>query len=298
MTLVDTILQGTILGLSTGFIYALLSLGLALNNGVMKIINYAHGEFIMLAMYVSYWLAMGYVIPGYRMEAILTPLITFPLFMAMGFATYEVFIKRIVAAPPQSQSAVTLGLAILLQNVVLALWTSITRALPYSIIMGTITIGPYVLPQSRLIASIISVVAIAAVQLFLLKTDFGIAMRATSDDRDAGALMGVNVPRIYSSSFGLGLALNAIAASLLITYHYAEPTVGAIYSLVAWATIAMAGSGAKLVGTTVASGLILGLVETIGVGLWMHRARNLILFTVFIAILWLRPQGLFAARRR
>jgi branched-subunit amino acid ABC-type transport system permease component len=200
----DTLLQSIITGVLMGFIYALIAVGLSIIYGVMNVVNFAHGDFVMLSMYLSYMAGTLLV-----WDAVATPLITVPLLFLFGFITYYLLIDKTLRQMYVVQLAVTVGLQIFLRSLALIIWKAQPRALQYSLIQGNIQIFGYSILTSRLIAAIVSLIFIAAIAYFLNKTWAGAAIRAASDDLDTASLMGVNYHRTYALTFAIGAALTA-----------------------------------------------------------------------------------------
>ncbi len=286
--MIDSIIQNLINGTMMGAIYALIALGLSLIYGVMNIVNFAHGDFVMLSMYFTY---LAGTLLG--IDAVWTPFLTFPFLFAVGVLTYYAIVDRTLRQHYVTQIAVTVGLQLFLRAVAQIAWQAQPRALPYSIIQGQFTIGRYQFLTSRLISAAVSVVAIFAVYLFLTKTWPGRAIQAASDDLDVAALMGVNYKRTYALTFGLGSALTAIAGGLLMTFQQVDPTMGIRFGLLSWCVLALAGLG-SIPGLLI-SGLIVGAGEALS-SLWDPRARSLVVYLIFILVLWVKPRGLFGRK--
>ncbi len=285
----DTIAQNLINGAMMGCIYALIALGLSIVFGVMNIVNFAHGDFVMLSMYLTYW--SGTLLD---VDAVWTPLVTFPALFVVGVLTYYAIVDRTLRQHYVTQIAVTVGLQLFLRAFAQIVWQAQPRALPYSIIQGQVTIGGYQIILSRFVSAIVSVIAIVAVYLFLTRTWPGRAIQAASDDLDVASLLGVNHRRIYALSFGLGSALAAIAGGLLMTFQQVDPTMGIRFGLLSWCVLALAGLG-SIPGLLI-SGIIVGAAEALSMALWDPRARSLVVYLIFIMVLWVRPRGLFGRK--
>jgi branched-chain amino acid transport system permease protein len=285
----ETFIQNLINGAMMGVIYALITLGLSLIFGVMNVVNFAHGDFVMLSMYFTFWIG---ILWGF--DAVATPLITFPLLFLIGVLTYYALIDRTLRQLYVTQVAVTVGLMTFLRAITQVLWKAQPRALPYSIIQGRVMLGEYTIMFSRLVPAIVSIVAIFAVYLFLAKTWPGRAIRAASDDLDAASLAGINYRRTYALAFGLGSALTAIAAGLLMTFQQVDPSMGLRFGLLSWCILALAGLGS--VPGLLISGMIVGAAEALAMAFWDPRARSLVVYLIFILVLWLRPRGLFGRK--
>ncbi len=287
MTLVT---QSLVNGVLMGFVYALIALGLSIVFGVMNLSNFAHGEFVMVAMYATYWVALGVGI-----DAVGTPVLTVPLLFAFGMLVYYLLLDRILHRAYVTRLAVTVGLMTFLRAAAQLLFKPNPRALPYSIITGRITLpGGLVILQSRLVSALISVVAIFGVYLFLERTWPGRAMRAASDDVEAASLMGVNYRQVYGLSLGLAAAMTAIAGGLLMSFQQVEPMVGLRFGLVSWCVMCLAGLGS--IPSLLISGVIVGIAESIALAFWDPNARTVVVYTIFMLVLSLRPRGLFGKK--
>ena len=287
--MVDTVVQNLISGSLMGCIYALIALGLSVIYGVMNVVNFAHGDFVMLSMYFTFWASTWLGI-----DAVGTPLFTFPLLFFIGLLTYYAIVDRTLRQHYVTQIAVTVGLQLFLRAFAQIAWQAQPRALSYSLIQGRIEVGNYTIILSRLISAVVSVLAIMAVYFFMNKTWPGRAMRAASDDLDAASLVGVNQRRTYAIAFGLGSALTAIAGGLLMTFQQVDPTMGVRFGLLSWCVLALAGLG-SIPGMLV-TGVIVGAAEALSMALWDPRARSLVVYLIFILVLWLRPRGLFGRK--
>ncbi len=283
------IIQNLIDGSMMGSIYGLIALGLSLIFGVMNIVNFAHGDFVMLSMYFTFFIGNFLAF-----DAVFTPLLSIPIMFIFGILTYFLVIERTLQERFVVQVAVTVGLMTFLRALTQLIWQARPRALPFSIIQGNITIGEFTILLSRMTASIVSIVVIIAIYLLLKYTWIGKSIRATSDDLDAASLMGVNFRWTYAFAFGLGSSLTALAGGLLMTFQQVDPTMGLRFGLLSWCIMAMSGLG-SILGLLI-SGIIVGSAESLAMGFWDPRARSLIVYLIFIIILWLRPRGLFGRK--
>lgn len=287
--MVISFLQNIIDGSMMGCIYALIALGLSLIFGVMNIVNFAHGDFVMLSMYFTFFVASSF-----SMDAVFTPLLTVPILFLIGVVTYYLIIQKTLRERFVVQVAVTVGLMTFLRAVAQMAWQARPRALSISIIQGNFQIGELTILQSRLISALVSIAVIIAIYLFLNRTWLGRSVRATSDDVDAASLMGVNYKWTYAFAFGLGSAMTALAGGLLMSFQQVDPTMGLRFGLLSWCILAMTGMG-SILGLLI-SGIIVGAAESLAMGFWDPRARSLIVYLIFITILWLKPRGLFGRK--
>ncbi|MEM1946745.1 MAG: branched-chain amino acid ABC transporter permease [Candidatus Caldarchaeum sp.] len=283
------IVQTIVFGLMLGGVYALAAMGLALLFGVANLVNFAHGEYIMLAMYITYLVSISFF-----QDPVLSPIATIPAFFGIGVLTYFGVFKRLIKAPPLSQIAATVGILVLLRNLALAIWAAEPKAPPTTVFASSINIGPIIIPMDKLLATCVSVAALAALNQFLERSRLGIAMRAAADDVEAVSLMGVDVGRLFLLTTGISMALVGLSGSLIMTYQAVTPTSGLLFGLLTWAIVALAGLGT--VKGILISSTIFGLADSFASGLWDARGREIVLYGLFILILWLKPKGLFGRR--
>ncbi|MBW1861161.1 MAG: branched-chain amino acid ABC transporter permease [Deltaproteobacteria bacterium] len=284
--MLETILQLIINGLLLGGIYALISIGLTLIFGVLEIINFAHGEFLMLGMYASFWLFELLGIDPY-----LSLFILIPAFFLLGLAVQRIIIQPIIDAPPLNQIFATVGLSIVLQNVALFFWKADYRTVRTAYSSLVLKTHGLMISFPRLVAFVLALTMIAALLIFLKRTYTGKAIQALAQERRAAMLMGININRTYQIAFGIGTACVGAAGAMLIPIYYAFPTVGALFVLVAFVVVILGGYN-SLVGALV-GGLIIGLVESFSGFFISPHLKEAIYFAIFILILLYRPTGLF-----
>jgi branched-chain amino acid transport system permease protein len=282
---VQLILSGILLG----GVYALAALGLNLIFGVAKVVNFAHGEFLMLGMYAGFWLMTTTGINPY----LGAPLIAI-LFFGLGLVFYAGLMRFTIYKPELTQVFATLGLGILLQNAALMAWSADYRTLQ---VMpagwdSLNVLGAFV-PTNRLIAFAYSVAILAAVIVFLRTTFIGRAIEAVSQDLMSARLMGIDPNRVFLITFGLGIALTGVAGAVLVPSFYAFPSVGSFFVLASFVVVVLGGLG-SVVGT-IAGGLILGLVETT-VGYFAPDLKEATHFVLLIGLLTVRPHGLLGVK--
>ncbi len=288
--MVETLLQVAISGLLVGGVYALISIGLTLIFGVTRIINFAHGELLMVAMYATFWLFQLFALDPYIALAVVTPL----LFL-VGLIVHRIVIQPILGAPPLMQIFATVGLSVALQNGALLLWKADYRTIRTTYSTAVVEVGGLFISLPRLVAFLIAMALAAALFLFLTKTPLGKAIRATAQDRKAAMLMGVDVHRIYLLSFGIGTACVGVAGALLMPVYYTFPTVGTYFVLTAFVVVVLGGMG-NMVGAFL-GGLIIGLVEAFSGFLIAPALKEAVYFILFILVLLLKPSGLFGMGR-
>jgi len=280
--------QIVVQGLLVGGIYALAAAGLTLIAGVMKIINIAHGELIMLAMYITYFL---YTLFG--LDPLLSVVVTLPLFFALGCFLQRFCIERLITGPPMSIIIFASGLIFFAQNLAATLWTQDFRVLRgYTAI--TFELFGLRLTSIRLTILVSAVVVTVLLYLLLSKTKVGRAIRATSQNVEAAQLMGVNVKFIRVISFGLGVALAGLAGSLLMTIYYLYPAVGTPFGVIALIVVFLGGAG-SIFGALI-GGLTIGIVEALTGFYLALELKDIAAYIAFIIILLVRPWGLFGVK--
>jgi branched-chain amino acid transport system permease protein len=287
--LFTSFIQYVVLGLMLGGVYALAAMGLALLFGVANLVNFAHGEYIMLAMYMTYVVSLGFI-----QDPVLSPIVTVPVFLLIGVLTYLGVFKRLVTAPPLSQIAATVGILVLLRNLALTIWAAEPKAPPYTVFATSVNLGPLTIPFDKLVATVVSIAALLILYFFLERSRLGVAMRASADDVEAVSLMGVDTNRLFLVTTGISMALVGLSGSLIMTFQAVTPTSGLLFGLLTWAIVALAGLGT--VRGIFVSAIIFGVVDSLASGIWDPRGREIVLYGLFILILWVRPKGLFGRR--
>ena len=285
----DILFPSVLNGLTTGAVYALIALGLTLIYGVLHIINFAHGALLMVALYAVYLL---------KTEAGIDPYMALPIVVAgmfvLGYALQRGVINRASHGRDENILLVTLGLAIVLENLALIVFKSDTRTIETAYTLSTVQIGPAFIAVPKLVAFGGALVFAALLLLIVTRTDLGRAIRAVAKEKQGARLMGIDVDHVYAMSFGIGLACLGAAACFLLPAYYVNPLVGSGFVLVAFTIVVLGGMG-SFAGALV-GGLLVGVVESIG-GLVLGESLGQIgIFAIFIAVLLLRPQGLFGAK--
>ena len=281
----DQLLQQLADAILIGLMYSLVAIGLTLIWGVMNIVNFAHGEFLMLGMFASFWL-----FTLYRIDPIFSIPICFVGMFIMGTLIYRFIVSKVMKGPMLAQLVVTFGLSIFISNLAVYFWTPDFRLLPATILHGTWHVGGINLSVPKVAASIGSVIASVCVLLFLKRTKTGKAILATEMDRDAALLMGINTERINSLSFGVGTALVGVAGAFLSTYYYIYPQVGGLFGLIAFCVVALGGFG-SIEGAFIA-GILVGLAQTLGGFFFDPSYKYAIVFLIYLITIWIRPKGL------
>jgi branched-chain amino acid transport system permease protein len=285
----DILLQTLASGVLIGLIYALVAIGLTLIFGVMDVVNFAHGEFLMFGMYSSFWL--------YAMYA-LDPIFTLPLtalfLFALGVFLYKLVIRKITNAPMVSQIFTTFGLMILFRGIAQFLWKPDFRTIEHSVVSGQITLGNFQIGLPQVVAGAGAIVVTAGIYLFLTRTRLGAALEATAADKEAAQLMGIDSQKMFALAWGVGAACAGIAGALLSTFFPIFPEVGANFILIAFVVVNLGGFG-SVIGALIA-GILVGVIEVMGGFFLGPQYKLAIVLTLFLAILMFRPQGLLGKK--
>lgn len=281
MTLIQIIVGGLLLGA----VYALFSAGLTLIWGMMNVINFAHGEFVMIGMYVAYltvtWLNGG--------PLVFAPAAAILLFL-LGIAVYFGLIRHITRGPMIAQILSTFGLALLLRYLAFWLFSANFKTLPDNLIPGTLNIGGILIGMPQLVAGIVALALTIGMHLLLTRTAIGSQLLAVAEDRQAAMLMGIRPDRMQAFAWGLSAAGAGIAGALIATFYYIVPTVGESLALTAFVVVAFGGFG-SVPGAMIA-GLLIGVIQSLSAYLFGPVYKDVVVYALFVAILWVRPQGL------
>jgi branched-chain amino acid transport system permease protein len=288
----ETIIQSLASGLLMGLLYGLIAVGLALIFGLMDVVNFAHGEFLMAAMYATFGLAVF---------ATLDPLIASPLvaaamfgFGALVYLGVVRFAMRAKANVGMVQIFATFGLAILIRGVAQLLFTPDYRNVQNIWLGGkTVSLGGIYLPVPQLAGAAVSIAAFAGLWLLISRTDFGKALEATREDSGAVALVGIDRNRVFTLGWGLGAALVGLAGAILSIFYYIHPNVGATFGLIAYVTVALGGFGSVF--GALAAGVLVGLVEAVTALILPPSLKSIGIYAMYLAVVFIRPRGLFGS---
>jgi len=283
---VETFVQSLVSGVLTGSLYAMIGVGLTVVFGVMRIINLAHGDLVMLGMYGAFW---SHVL--WRIDPFVSLILWVPLMFLGGMLIYRFLLRSIIPGGELNILLYTAGLSLLIANLALFSWTGDYRTikLPYAIT----PLRPFgiAVPIPLALAFVLAAAITLALYLFLARTDLGRAIRATSQNAEAAALMGIDVGRVAMVTFGLGSALAGAAGVLLGPSLYLYPTVGEILIAKCFVIVVLGGLGS--VAGAIAGGILLGLVESLGAVYVSVAYKDTIGFVIFLLVLLFRPSGLF-----
>jgi len=282
----EIIMQAIVSGLLMGLIYALIAAGLSLIFGLMNIINFAHGEHLMLSMFSSFWLWSLF-----GLDPIVSLPFTVLLMAACGVLTHYLLIRFILKEKMLIQICATFGLSIFLRSVAQFFWTPDFRNVDQPLLEGRIEIANIFIGQPQFFAGLVCLLAFLALYLFVTRTETGLALQATAQDREAAEILGIPSDRMFALGWGIGLGCVGIAGALMSNYFFVFTDVGVNFALFAFVAVALGGFG-SVIGCLYA-GIIIGLVESLG-GLLIDPSYKLLyVFAIYLLVVGFRPQGLF-----
>jgi branched-chain amino acid transport system permease protein len=289
------ILEGTINGILMGSIYGLTALGLTVIFGVLKVINFAHGSLIMVSMYVAYWAIIFTGVHPYIALIIVVPVMYF-----FGYYLQDIIIKPIFKAEkdirePITVIIVTTGVWYILDNLTLLIFGPQYRNIQNNPLRGKmLEIGDMLISVPKLWGFVTAVITASAIYWFLQKTRTGRAIRATSLDREAASLMGINQFKIYNIAFGIGTAIVGISAVTLVPFYNIFPTVGVLFDIKGFIIVVLGGLGS--IGGAILGGIIIGLIESIAPMFITATWAEAIVYGLFLVVLFVKPSGLFGVK--
>lgn len=276
-------------GLMLGAVYALIALGLTLIYGVLHIVNFAHGALLTVAMYLV-WLASD----RFGLDPYVAILVVTPMMFAIGYCLQRFIIGPASRGSDNGILLATLGLSIVIQNLLLAGFNSDTRTIATDYAFEIVPLGPLLLSLPRVIGLGVSVVTAVLLWAILNRTDIGKAIRAVAKEKLGASLVGINVAHVYAMTFAIGTACLAIAGGLLMPSFYVSPTTGAAFVLVAFTIVVLGGMG-SIPGALI-GGFLIGVVEAISSLFLGDSLGQIGIFLIFILVLLVKPTGLFGAR--
>ena len=279
------IIQCTIVGLMMGSVYALIALGFNLIHGVVRVINFSHGMFVLVGMYLSM-----VVYEALGLDPYLALVFTLPAAFIIGVVLHRLFVHPILNAPRINQLILTLGLMIFMENCLLIIFGGRTRGLGLWYTSKSILLGNISINYSLLFASICTLLSMVGLIFFLRHTRLGKSMRAVADEREAAGLLGTNVWNVYAIAFGLAAVLAAIAGAATVSYWIVIPSDGRPIVIKAFIVAVFGGAGS--IGGTILGGVILGLLENYALLVVNPSLSSAISLAVMIAVILARPSGL------
>jgi branched-chain amino acid transport system permease protein len=279
------LLQVVVSGLLMGAVYALFSSGLTLIWGMMNVVNFAHGDFVMLAMYAAFFaftvLHLGpvFFVPGAA-----------ALLFLLGVAVYLGLVRHVAKGPMLAQILGTFGLALVLRYGAFWAFTANFVSLPDTLVGGTFVIGGLRIEASRLLAGVLALVITLGMHLVLTRTALGSRLLAVAEDRNAAMLMGIRPDRMQAIAWGVGAASAGVAGALIALFFYISPTVGESLALIGFVVVCLGGFGS--VPGALLAGLGIGVIEALSAYLIGAVYQDVVVYALFLLVLWVRPQGL------
>ena len=274
-------------GILSGLLYALVAAGLSMMWGVMDVINFAHGEFLMVAMYLCYWI--GEIL---GIDPLFSWIAGGIFLFLMGALTYRLIIKNSLGKAAMAPLLATFGLSMLLKNFCMNRFTPNFRLLSGTIMEGkTFEVAGAIVSLPQLVTAIFSLVVLLGVYWLIKKTRVGWAIQATAMDKEAAELMGIDTENIYLLVFGIGGACVGVAGGLMTTYLAVHPEVGGLFSLIAFVVVALGGFG-SIPGALFAA-LLIGLVESFAGFYVAAVVKYVAVFAIYLVVILIRPKGLF-----
>lgn len=292
MSLMPSIINGA----SMGAIYGLIAMGLTLIFGTMRVTNFAHGAMLMLAMISAYsiWAVTG-------VNPYLLIVIIGPLMFCLGYATQMLLVRPVLKVESDKNDPIgvlllTAGLSIVLENLALMIFGADYRMAQTDFSNTVFSFGSVTLSAPRLYGLIITLGVSVLLWIFLQRTEIGRQLRATGMDRNTAALMGINSEKTFAVAFGIGCALLAVAALVLLPFYYVTPSVGNVFQTRAFIVVVLGGLGS--VPGALVGGIIIGLIETIAAQFMTASITSVLIYLVFLVVLFVKPTGLFGSKLR
>jgi len=290
----ETFIQLLVSGLLMGISYGVLAAGLALIFGVVKIVNFAHAAFAVLAMYFpAFWF-----LEWWGIDPFISAIIALPVFFVVGYATQRMIIDKVIGTPAAEMSTliVTMGLSLLIENGILIGWSGAPRIINLPYTLGSFKVGNILLNQAQTYSFIIALVLIAGLFVFLNKTMLGKAIRAVADDPECCAYMGINLRFAYCLAFGVGIAITASGGCLIATYRPFNPFYAETIIVIIFACCIL--GGVTSVQGALIGGIIIGCIQMLSTMVVAVALQNVAVFLLFVLFLYLKPEGLFGRKGR
>jgi branched-chain amino acid transport system permease protein len=290
----ETFLQLLVSGLLMGVSYGVLAAGLALIFGVIKIVNFAHAAFAVLAMYFpAFWF-----LEWWGIDPFISSIIALPIFFVVGYGTQRMIIDKVIGTPAAEMSTliVTMGLSLLIENGILIGWSGAPRIINLPYTLGSFKVGSVLLNQAQTYSFFIALVLIAALFVFLNKTMLGKAIRAVADDPESCAYMGINLRFAYCLAFGVGIAITASGGCLIATYRPFNPFYAETIIVIIFACCIL--GGVTSVQGALIGGIIIGCIQMLSTMVVAVALQNVAVFLLFVLFLYLKPEGLLGRKGR
>jgi branched-chain amino acid transport system permease protein len=283
-------LQAIVNGMLVGGVYSLMAVGLSLIFGVMRVINFAHGDMMVWGMYLTLWLFVSFGVDPY-----LSIVVTGVAVFLLGAAIQRGLVNRILRAPHEMQILLMLGVALVLENTALMVWGPDPRRVSPSYALSTFWLGPVVFDVPRVVTFGVALALALALYLFLKRTDLGRTIRAASDNQVGALLVGADITKVFGLAFGIGAACVGAAGTLLTPFLPFTPSTGLFFTMTSFNIVIIGGMG-SLLGAFV-GGILVGVSESIGAIVLVPSLKEIVTFVLLVFILLFRPQGLFGSAR-
>lgn len=290
----ENALQLIVSGILVGVSYGVLASGLALIFGVMKIINFAHADFAVLAMYFpTFWF-----LQWWNIDPFISAAIALPLFFVLGYVTQRLLLERVIGGSESETSTLimTMGFSLLIDNLILIGWSGAPRIINQPYTLETWRVGKVLINHAQAYSLFISLVLIGGLFLFLNKTMIGKAIKAAGDDPEGCAYMGIDLHFVYGVAFALGIAITATGGCIMATYRPFNPFFGESIVVILFASVVLGGI-TSITGALV-GGLIIGIIQQLSSFFVTVSLQNVAVFMVFVLFLYFRPQGLLGKKER
>ncbi len=290
----SNLIEATIGGILMGGLYGFIAVSLSLIFGVAQIVNFAHGALLMVAMFMVYWILVLLKIDPY-----LAALLAAAFLFLFGYFFQNLFIepilKREKETAPLTVILLTSGLMLMLENIALLLFGADYRMVKTPYTGKSWSLAGMMIVQPRLIGFLLALILVFLLELYLRKTNLGRAIRATSQDREAARLMGIDDYRVYKIVFGIGTTMLGFAGSFLAPFYYIHPAIGEIFVLKSFVIVVLGGLGS--ISGALLAGIIVGVIESVGAQFMNSAMTESLIFIIFIACLVVKPTGLLGKRR-
>jgi len=290
----ENLAQIIVSGLLVGMSYAVLAAGLALIFGVMKIVNFAHASFAVLAMYIpAFWF-----LQWWKINPFISSVIALPMFFGLGYLTQRGLIERVMGKPESEMSTliITMGLSFLIDNIILTVWSGAPRIINEPYTTDTWRIGNVLINHAQTYSLFISIFIIGGLFIFLNKTMLGKGIKAAADNPGSCAYMGINLRFVYGIAFALGIATTAAGGCLMATYRSFNPFYDESIVVIIFACVVLGGM-TSITGSLI-GGLIIGLIQQVSALLFTISIQNVAIFAIFALFLYIRPQGILGKKER
>ena len=288
------LIEATINGVLMGGFYGFIAVSLSLIFGVAKIVNFAHGALLMVAMFFVYWIMVLLKIDPY-----LAALLAAAFLFLFGYVFQNLFIEPILRrekeTAPLAVILLTSGLMLMMENIALLLFGADYRMVKTTYTGKSWSIGGMMIIQPKMIGFFLSLILVFLLEFYLRKTNLGRAIRATSQDREAARLVGIDDYRIYKIVFGIGTTMLGFAGSFLSPFYYIHPAIGEIFVLKSFVIVVLGGLGS--ISGALLAGIVVGIIESLGAQFMNSTMTECLIFIIFIAFLLVKPTGLLGKRR-